>query len=235
MTDLTARLRDWAARREAEYTPPVDEVVAATLPRLQPPATPHPYARQVRYLRLALAASLALLLTATVLLWPERAAPPLASQPTQPGISAAELAELGTAVREMQRVFPEGIRWLAKIDGQMVVKAGAPQRIGGAASDRALLVRYQVLHQRPDQSWQIASTHDLITYADEPVGSPEDDSLYLWCHLASPTLALIESDLTVDGLAVHHVGPQALSTTHVVLDRRAGGRRVRVMQTITGI
>lgn len=242
---LNQELTDWADRQQAAIPPPDDEWVSNLvsqldnpLPENEAPPVLH-MQRQLRRTRLALAAAVAAVIgLAALLLLPGNTpeSPPLASQPPS-GLSADDLSELRLVAEEAEQLFPEGIRWISKVNGQISMGVANTRRLHDDAT--RLAVSYQIRSRGDGQQWATIGRHEIITYADEPVLLEGQIPFELWCHMvteqraALSLSAFIEADGTTFELT--HDTVQTLGESEVVHRQQVDGKDYEIIQTVYAI
>jgi len=101
-------------------------------------------------------------------------------------VSPKELANRSLLFREIERLFPDQLRWIAEFDRELSL--GVHPAMGGPIGNaRPLLVRVMVLFREDDHaSWSKRLETDVLTYGEEHVElalHPGDENrLSLWAY-----------------------------------------------------
>jgi len=242
MKDIDRFVKDWARRLPTPDEKSDARLVADTMRAIksQPAsaqiATIHRHLVQMRLALFAVAA-LVLLVCGTLLYQTLDEAPallPVAS--AYQGLGADDLAEMRQVVAELDILFPEGWRWISKVNGNLSFEPGANRHIAAkGAVDRRLIVSYQILKQDDAGRWSPAGRHDIITSHDEPVDGAEGKTS-VWCHLTGDVMVVVRADLSVRSgdaaLPVKANLIQRLGETSEVVSRKIGGVSYRVLQSV---
>ncbi len=239
MDELDGQIKDWGKRHSP--APGREDKLAAKIMRAirqlsgdtQPDESRHAGWHWAPRLALAAGLVLAGMVAGIYLTWPSqkdgiaRAA----------GLSRADLAEIKQVVSEIDRLFPEGVRWISKVNGKLSFQPAAQRRITTAEQpDRRLLISYTVLRQTGAGHWEQISRHDIVTYAGEPVELAGEQKTTIWCHLTTDAQAVVWTDMELHAdqhvLQIQDESIQAVGEPTVALMKTIGNVNYKVARTV---
>ncbi len=235
MSNLDHDLKDWGARTRPE---PADrDALKSSIMdgvRQARPEAPQPKPFPTRLIVQAAAAVILVGFGVVIgLRMQDPSTPNIKPDPGLAGLSKADLDELRTVADELDRLFPEGLRWIAKSNGNVSFQPAEIRRVN-ESSDRRVLLVYNVLEQQTDGSWKRVARQDIITWSNEPVELEKSKST-LWCHVTDDKHVAINLDLQLDAagesLRITDDTIQEIGSQLTVLEEDLGNRKVKVVQT----
>ena len=158
---------------------------------------------------------------------------------TLAGISSEQLAAQGRLFREMNRMFTEGLRWVAQSDGEVGI--GLDTESGLAGREAApLLVRVTVLARADGATdWHQAWSADMMVRDQDVVEVAPDprshNKLTVWVYaledgkLAVDTRVALNLPVTLES-RLNTVVARGLPTE--IASTRVGGAEYRIFQTV---
>ncbi len=238
MDPLDRQLEEWGERKNP---PPTDEgaIKKNVMAQLSKPAPQQITKKSPTPLIFRIAAAAALLIAGILIgvKWSKPKPPQVVVNPpaSLPGLSEKDLGDLTVVAQNIEEHFPEGVQWISKINGKMVIEFGNQRRIDG---DERLVITYAIQKQGKDGKWANVARHDLITWSNEPVELKDNKSI-VWCHMLPDKKATVETDLMLNaGEQTLHVTAntlQAIDTPTKVMESRIGDELYRVVQTVYSI
>ncbi len=199
--DIDKQIKDWGERTQP---PPLEsrrkQQILEALANTPDQQNNETAVSPVRKFPVPLAWAAALILvgvTIGVLLTraPNGTPPPPTGDPVS-GLSQTDLDEIRVVAAEIDRLFPEGVQWISKVNGKVTFEPRNKRRIS-TGEDKQVLISYAVLKQTDTGKWQQLSRHDIVTYANEPVEITAGDDVRIWCHLTDDGHAMIDAQINL--------------------------------------
>lgn len=108
-------------------------------------------------------------------------------------LKANELQEIKVAVKEFDRIFPEGIQWINKTGEQIDIHPGPSRFIGDTSRAKKILITFHIV-QKNEAGKTIIRRHDIIAKEGEPIESGDGVEMALWTHQVDEDYINIEVD-----------------------------------------
>lgn len=253
--DIDERLKKWGQHQDATVRHDNDTAVQTCMAQIRalPKAegVPHNLRLQLVWMRVAVAASLCIIavLAAVLIRLTDRHHTLLSQNVTvsshtgtmvHRGMHSDDLQEVRVFVAEVDYLFPEGLRWVSRINGELSMETGMGLRVAvGDMPEPRVLIRYTVQAMQENGQWEPVGQHDVVTYADEPVVIGDRDTHQLWCHVTSDRRAAVSASLSLNTrhgvLALSAENLQTIGTTEIVQHDELNGQRYRVAQSVFSI
>jgi len=112
-------------------------------------------------------------------------------------LKANELQEIRVAVKEFDRIFPEGIQWISKSGEQIDIHPGQSRLIGDTSRVKQILITFHIV-QKDEAGKTIIRRHDIIAKDGEPIESTDGEKMALWTHQVDEDHINIEVDRTFE-------------------------------------
>lgn len=110
-------------------------------------------------------------------------------------LSAKDVAEIKVVAKKIRDLFPEGVRWISKINNKIEIKTGKP--FPSDANKERILIRYVVLKKQTD-GWKKIHLAEIITSPGESINLTGcDNSGYVWTHQLEGDLYALDSRLKI--------------------------------------
>ncbi len=162
------------------------------------------------------------------------------SQLTEKGpeaLCAEDLAELRIVVNEIQHLFPEGIRWISKVNDKLEIETAAGDKF--KPSPEKMLIRYVVMKKDNDR-WRKVHHADIVTSAGESIRLvTENTNGYIWTYQADKDVFAVDSKLKLklngNTFDISYSGGLETRTVETVKTLKSNGETFRILQTVLRI
>ncbi len=115
-------------------------------------------------------------------------------------ITARQVSATTRFISEVDRAFPEGVRWVERQDGHSAITA-SERSYDDRLAGECVMLRLTLVAQTGDEPWRLLDSRELVATPDAVIDckleGAVNGAVTLWSHILPDGLAVVETRVTL--------------------------------------